>query len=349
MRYALALLPLLASTVSAGWFSDSKPDKDVQAPIFDGAKPDPPKQPAKSIFDYIPQFDVETLLTYGPVAKLISKTGVNVTEKFAEAKRAAAATGWHPDIPLITDDNYQEMIMDEKLSAAEMDKRVWIILVSVPNGDELAKITDQKFDATYNLTHSARDKALPHVRWGRINYLDVTHLTTKWGVWKAPYLIVARSQGRELRFYNPKQVRFVPEVMHRFLKDDGWKETKPWSGAFAPGGSLEKPLDMFASFWTQAYIILLRIPKWLMLLITGGVGSILVNFLHSGPAPAAGARGNKRARIASNAKKEDGGSPVKPISRQASPEKEDRGRRRSQSPSKRASARIAARSESPSK
>ncbi|KAG9039502.1 hypothetical protein FRB95_009082 [Tulasnella sp. JGI-2019a] len=347
MRFALVILPLLASTASAGLFSDPKPDKAVRAPLFEGAIPDKNDVPSKkSVFDYIPKFDVETLLTTGPIAKLISKAGVNVTEKFEEAKRVAAETGWHLDIPLITDDNYKGLIVDEKLNEAQLEKRVWLILVTVPN-DPLAKLTDEKFDATYNLTRVSLEKALPHVKFGRINYLDVTYLTTKWSVWKAPYLIVCRKQGQELRFYNPKRVRFVPEVMHRFLKEDGWKETKPWTGAFAPGGSLEQPLDWFAKFWTSAYAILLHVPKWLMMLMTGAVGSLIVNLLHRGDAPPTGSRGNKRARIASSAKKEDGGPPVKPISRQNSPEKDELSR--SQNPSKRVSARIAARSESPNK
>jgi hypothetical protein len=38
----------------------------------------------------------------------------------------------------------------------------------------------------FNLTMQEND--LPHVRWGRIDYINVTSITTKWGVWSCvPY------------------------------------------------------------------------------------------------------------------------------------------------------------------
>src|ERR1700691_83799 len=45
----------------------------------------------------------------------------------------------------------------------------------------VSKYVDQVFDSAFNLTQEAGD--LPNVRWGRINYLNVTKLTTKWNVW----------------------------------------------------------------------------------------------------------------------------------------------------------------------
>jgi len=41
---------------------------------------------------------------------------------------------------------------------------------------------DQVFDSAYNETLHGND--LPNVRWGRIDYLNVTYLTTKWNVWQ---------------------------------------------------------------------------------------------------------------------------------------------------------------------
>lgn len=38
------------------------------------------------------------------------------------------------------------------------------------------------FDQAYNLTQLEGD--LPEVRWGRIDYINVTSITTKWGVWQ---------------------------------------------------------------------------------------------------------------------------------------------------------------------
>lgn len=51
-------------------------------------------------------------------------------------------------------------------------------------------------------------------------------------------LVVLRKGGRELRFYSPRQLRLQPDVLHKFLEVDGWKETPAWTGLFAPGGAL---------------------------------------------------------------------------------------------------------------
>jgi hypothetical protein len=48
--------------------------------------------------------------------------------------------------------------------------------------EELSKLADKVFDTAYDQTQKASD--LPHVRWGRIDYLTVTRLTTKWAVWQ---------------------------------------------------------------------------------------------------------------------------------------------------------------------
>ena len=48
--------------------------------------------------------------------------------------------------------------------------------------DELAKVVDGIFDATFNKSFVEGD--LPYVRWGRIDYMSVTALTTKWAIWQ---------------------------------------------------------------------------------------------------------------------------------------------------------------------
>jgi hypothetical protein len=54
--------------------------------------------------------------------------------------------------------------------------------VTAAKHDSISKYMDQVFDSAFNETLHAND--LPNVRWGRINYLDVTYLTTKWNVWQ---------------------------------------------------------------------------------------------------------------------------------------------------------------------
>lgn len=45
----------------------------------------------------------------------------------------------------------------------------------------ISKFVDESFDAAYNYTLEKGD--LEHVRFGRIDYLDVTVITTKWALW----------------------------------------------------------------------------------------------------------------------------------------------------------------------
>jgi hypothetical protein len=46
----------------------------------------------------------------------------------------------------------------------------------------MSKFADQRFDQLYNYTLD--QGGLPNVRFGRIDYMNVTYLTTKWNVWR---------------------------------------------------------------------------------------------------------------------------------------------------------------------
>ena len=107
--------------------------------------------------------------------------------------------------------------------------------VSSAQREGISRFVDEQFDIAYNLTQEAKD--LQHVRWGRIDYMNVTAITTKWNVWRAPFLVVAKDRGQTLRFYRPQQLRMQGEVLREFLKQDAWKQTPPWRSAFGPGGS----------------------------------------------------------------------------------------------------------------
>jgi hypothetical protein len=50
------------------------------------------------------------------------------------------------------------------------------------HGSGVSMFADKQFDEAYNTTLIEND--LPHVRWGRVDYMSVTYLTTKWAVWK---------------------------------------------------------------------------------------------------------------------------------------------------------------------
>ena len=54
------------------------------------------------------------------------------------------------------------------------------VTTAQPQG--VSKYADEQFDAAFNLTQIEND--LPNVRWGRIDYINVTTITTKWNVWQ---------------------------------------------------------------------------------------------------------------------------------------------------------------------
>jgi hypothetical protein len=60
--------------------------------------------------------------------------------------------------------------------------------------DPISKFFDEIFDSTFNETQIAGD--LPNLRWGRIDYFNVTAITTKWAVWQC----VSRHHQYELTF-----------------------------------------------------------------------------------------------------------------------------------------------------
>lgn len=115
----------------------------------------------------------------------------------------------------------------------------------------VSKFVDESFDAAYNYTLEKGD--LKHVRFGRIDYLDVTVITTKWAVWSyvpaylllrcivhsfssPPTLVILKDRGKTLRFYRAGQIRLSDEVLYQFLKEEGWRYKEPWKSVYGPGG-----------------------------------------------------------------------------------------------------------------
>jgi len=60
--------------------------------------------------------------------------------------------------------------------------------VTSARNEGISKMLDDVFDASYNKSIIEGD--LPDVRWGRIDYLNVTGLTTKWNVWQYVFVLV---------------------------------------------------------------------------------------------------------------------------------------------------------------
>lgn len=174
------------------------------------------------------------------------------------------------------------------MTPEEEKQRLWFLVITVTSGqpDSLSKYIDDVFDQTFNYT--VEQGGLPHVRFGRIDYLDVTALTTKWAVWTAPMLVMLKDRGQTLRFYNVKstQMQLNAEILYEFLKDERWQAKEPWKSAYSPGGEREWVLDFLAFALSMVYGYIVRVPKWLMYIISGGAASVIINLMHKPSAPA---------------------------------------------------------------
>lgn len=70
--------------------------------------------------------DLSNLLASGPVASLAARAGINISEKLAEVKSRKL---WDDRIPLVTDDNYEELIVKEPMTEREEKDRVWFLIM----------------------------------------------------------------------------------------------------------------------------------------------------------------------------------------------------------------------------
>ncbi|KAG9096865.1 hypothetical protein FRC07_010868 [Ceratobasidium sp. 392] len=223
--------------------------------------------------------DLGRLVTEGPVATLLSGVGINATEQLEQARARAAERGWDENVPMLTDENYELLVKNETFATPEeAEKRTWFVVVSIGKQDTMSKFVDEAFDTAYRETIEAGDA--PHVKWARIDYLAVTELTTEWMVWKPPTLIVIRDNGRSLRFYQPHQIRLRPEMLHKFAATEGWRETEPWTGPWAPGGSRQPYLHQYAVVSRKIYTTINVLPRWVLLLVTGGLASMIISAFH---------------------------------------------------------------------
>jgi hypothetical protein len=128
----LAVLTFVASIeaqyFSAGWAPGQ--------PIPEEASPLPTSQPEKGALPskrispstIASQFDISKILTSEPVVSLFGRFGINITEK-VQAAFEQSKNKWDERIPLITDDNYNDLIVNEPLTEQEEKDRTWIILM----------------------------------------------------------------------------------------------------------------------------------------------------------------------------------------------------------------------------
>ena len=120
-----------AQYFSAGWTPGQKAADEQPPPepayTFDPAAhvastPVPPTAGGKQLGI------VDKILTSGPVSSLFGKLGLNISDAVARG----SVSPWDERIPIITDENFEEIIVNEKLTPEEENERVWFLIMCVP-------------------------------------------------------------------------------------------------------------------------------------------------------------------------------------------------------------------------
>lgn len=117
------IVPSRAQYFSAGWTpGQAVPTDAAPPPSFEPeTKPLPPPRQGES------RFSLSYLLTSGPVSRVFDRLGLNLTERLEAAK--ANSDIWDNRIPCITDDNYNDLIVNEVLTTEEEKDRVWFLIM----------------------------------------------------------------------------------------------------------------------------------------------------------------------------------------------------------------------------
>jgi hypothetical protein len=127
IAFAIAALasvaPATAQYFSPGW----SPGQAVPtaAPSPSSFQPETGSLPSPREGDS--RFSLSNILSTGSVARLFESLGLNITERL-EAARANSEI-WDTRIPLITDENYNDVIVNEVLTEEEAKNRVWFLVV----------------------------------------------------------------------------------------------------------------------------------------------------------------------------------------------------------------------------
>ena len=121
-----------AQYFSAGW-TPGAPISD-EPPVPTGAPATPEQQPShegntRSSLSSLFNINFEKLAQSGPVSTVFNKIGINITERIEKVKQAADF--WDHRVPLITDDNFNELIVNEELTPEEEISRVWFVVMYV--------------------------------------------------------------------------------------------------------------------------------------------------------------------------------------------------------------------------
>lgn len=123
-----------AQYYSAGWQPGQKVVReDVDTPKWAPGDSTEGNPPPPSDTGMAPptemSFHWSSILTSGLIGDALLKIGLNYTAVREEAERRRTNM-WDPRIPLITDDNYENLIVNETFSSEEEEReRVWFLIV----------------------------------------------------------------------------------------------------------------------------------------------------------------------------------------------------------------------------
>jgi hypothetical protein len=118
-----------AQYFSAGWSPGQAQEETQTSATFSPEFESRQDSTQGSLSKIASLFDLTQILSSEPVASLLLRLGVNITERLEETK--ANAQFWDDRIPLITDDNYGDMIVNETLTAGEEGQRMWFLVMFV--------------------------------------------------------------------------------------------------------------------------------------------------------------------------------------------------------------------------
>jgi len=115
-----------AQYYSAGWQPGQKAvqeDADAREWTPGGHPEESPSPPAETAFHW------SKIFTEGPIGNALLKVGLNYTAAREETERRKANI-WDKRIPLITDGNYEGLIVNETFSSEEEEQdRIWFLIV----------------------------------------------------------------------------------------------------------------------------------------------------------------------------------------------------------------------------
>ena len=100
------------------WGPGDHPEGSPPPPVDTGMAP-----PSETSFHW------SKFLTEGPIGNALLKAGLNYSAVREEAERRKANM-WDKRIPLITDDNYESLVVNETFSNEEEEReRVWFLIM----------------------------------------------------------------------------------------------------------------------------------------------------------------------------------------------------------------------------